>query len=109
MDIQSVEQALAMARKLGGLDAEFAALQDIIAALAIRHHAVGDGLDREFYDWYLRRLFKLDDEWVELKQTVGSPYQIRKDENIVIARIRAVLACLPEVEKQQPSTAVGNG
>lgn len=98
MDIQSVERALDMARKHGGFEAEFEALQDIVTALMMRYHVFGDGLDQEFYSWYLEYLLKLHDEIEKQKIAAGIPYQIKKFGNTILARIRAILDSLPEME-----------
>ena len=82
---------------------EFEALQDMVVALSLRHHVSGDTVDLEFYRWYLERIIELQDAIVTRRNRSGPGYRLSARGNTIIARIRAILAVIPEVTATRSS------
>ena len=101
MDMQSIESALQTARRYGDIMGEFEALQDIAIALSIRCHTIGDNIDQKFYRWYLERLIKLQEEITTRRNRNGPGYRLSMRQDTIMARIRATLAVIPEVVRQE--------
>ena len=97
MNMQSIEDALVKARGYGSFAGEFEALQDVVTALLLRHRIFVGGPDPEFYSWYINRLIDLYEAAVAQHNRNSPSYHLSRNENTIIARIKAALATAPEV------------
>lgn len=94
---------LATVRARDGAVREFEALQDIVTALTVRSLVTsGDFNWTRFYDWYIERLYALQEELVEqMTVTEAAAFRGKSKDDIraAITRIRAILNLLPETSQ----------
>lgn len=105
MDMSKVEHWIREARGVGGLAAEFEALQGVVVALIARYQCIG-GVDLlELYDWYVGHLMRLHE--VAQNGMNDLSYHMSANPNTkkaLVLRIRAILASLPEVSATVSTT-----
>lgn len=109
---EDTERALDTAARYGK-DVEFEALQYIAVAWSLRCQIIGIGFDErhEFYLWYIDRLIMLQDKVfkeIQRLDNLDPSYQLKKrgfkwEMKATLAKIRAVLDSLPEVERATSS------
>lgn len=98
--MSKTELRLREARESGGIVAEFEALQGVMLAHTARYQWIGEGGISELYRWYVERLILLHAEAQERAKQI--PYQMSFDPHSatsILARIRAILDSLPEVQR----------